>query len=368
LLLPQVWFSYIDIAIPGKSRRLSGEALKFACEDYLAEDIDNVHLVLTSKPVNGKASVLVTNAEQLTEILNTLKGQGISVIQAYSYLPGKNIDQLSDVALDIQGQTVTVKFNGKQLQIHVTGFSEWFELFAEQQELPSDASIFISSDDAQGPAKILANEMQASGYQVEWVVDQAKTDELIDPEENFSHHPINILQGDFTPAGSKNEPKKWLPLAIAASSAMFVWLSYSVANSWQLNSQAEKTWQASEAVFLQVFGKEKRIQRPLMIREMRAVAAGNSDSNGDVLSSLQILKDLTQAPSEIFMEDFRFNQQRNEALFTLVISAQGTADAYSLFEQLNSQLKSKGYSVEYSANQDSDQFRARFKAVLEESV
>lgn len=89
LLLPEVWFSHIDIEVPAKARRLTGETLKFACEDYLAEDIDHVHLVLTAKPANGKASVLATNAEQLGDVLNTLKGQGISVVQAYSRIPGE---------------------------------------------------------------------------------------------------------------------------------------------------------------------------------------------------------------------------------------------------------------------------------------
>ncbi|TCS42536.1 type II secretion system protein GspL [Reinekea marinisedimentorum] len=366
LLLPEVWFSHIDIDVPAKARRLTGETLKFACEDYLADDIDNVHLVLTGKPANGKASVLATNAEQLREILNTLKAQGIAVLQAYSRIPGEAGSQITDVHLEVQQQTVTVKHGGKQLQVHVSGFSQWFDLWSEQQALPEDATVLITSDDSEGPAKMLANELQVTGYQVQWLVEDEKSEAL--DADAFQHHPVNILQGAFSPTVRKTERKAWLPLAIAAAAATVVWLSYNVAVNMQLNSQIEQTWQANESVFLQVFGQNKRIQRPLMVREMRAAAAGNISADGAVLSSLQFLNDLTDAASEIEMEDFRFNLQRKEALFTLVISAQGSADAYSLFEQLNTRLKSKGYEVEYSANQDNDRFRARFKAVLEETV
>lgn len=367
LLLPEVWFSHIDIEVPAKARRLTGETLKFACEDYLAEDIDHVHLVLTAKPANGKASVLATNAEQLGDVLNTLKAQGISVVQAYSRIPGETGTQMTDVSLEIQQQTVTVKYNGKQFQVHVSGFSQWFDLWSDQQSLPEDATVLITSDDAEGPARMLANELEATGYAVEWLVEEATPEQQIN-EESFRHHSVNILQGAFSPAGRKTEVKVWLPMAIAAGFAMVVWLGYNFAANLQLNSQIEQTWQASESVFLQVFGQNKRIQRPLMVREMRSAAAGSIGADGEVLSSLQFLNDLTDAAAEIEMEDFRFNQQRKEALFTLVISAQGTNDAYSLFEQLNSRLKDKGYLVEYSANQDNDRFRARFRAVIEENA
>jgi len=44
LFLPEYWFSTLELNLPAKTRRLSGQALKFAAEEFLAQDIDSVHL------------------------------------------------------------------------------------------------------------------------------------------------------------------------------------------------------------------------------------------------------------------------------------------------------------------------------------
>lgn len=131
----------------------------------------------------------------------------------------------------------------------------------------------------------------------------------------------------------------------------------------RLTEKIEQTWEASEKVFLQVFGNNKRIQRPLMVREMRTLASNSDAANSDQkVNALQFLSDISAASSTFVLEDFRFSRDRGEATFTLVQPVDVSGDAYNLFEALKNDMSAKNYSVEYSANQDKDAFRARFKA------
>jgi hypothetical protein len=81
------------------------------------------------------------------------------------------------------------------------------------------------------------------------------------------------------------------------------------------------------------------------------------------VNALAVLNDLSIASPSFKLEDFRYNHDRKEAYFTLVQDISDAGDAFALFESLKAGLTDNGYTVEYSANQDKDVFRARFKSV-----
>ncbi|TXR53501.1 type II secretion system protein GspL [Reinekea thalattae] len=361
LYLPALWFSTISIQVPSAIKKLSPDALKFACEDALAQSVEELHLIPLGKPEQGQLRVLVSQTAQLTEVLASLESEGFLVAEAYSEHELLAADDANELTIQLDEQQVRLCYQAEAHQIHSQGFSEWFDLWAQQHQLASDQTIVIHSDSAEGPAKILANELQASGYQVDWRNRSYNGQWLLSLRAHQSS--LNILQGAFRPKRQSNSWRPWLPVSLAACVTMLLLLIMALLTNQQLKRQVDQTWAASEAVFLQVFGAQKRIQRPLMVREMRALAAGNTGIAEQHSSALGILNDLATASGSALMEDFRFNAQRNEALFTLLVSEGSSSEAYQLFEQLNSHLDEQGYEVSYSANQDNDQIRARFKAV-----
>lgn len=365
LFLPASWFSTIAVQLPGNARRVSPQMLKFAAEEFLAQDIDSVHLVMKNKPVNGVVSVEATDIERLRQILNTLNTRQFIVTEAYNaQLFNLNDTQTDDLLLQIQGDQVTLTMADDLYTVHARGFSQWFELWASQNKVPEDASIRLVSDSAEGPAKAIATEFEAVGYQVQWTVEAQKR--LVDWHDQAELYKgsANLITGPFSQRSGHSNLKIWLPTVIAASVLLVLWSVLTVLTNIRNESKVEQAWQASEQVFLQVFGQDKRIQRPLMVREMRSRAAssGATDSEGE-LNALVFLRDINNAAASFTLEDFRFNKQRNEAFFTLVQPVSETGDAYSLFESLKSDLSSKNYQVEYSANQDKDSYRAQFKMV-----
>ncbi|EAR09727.1 type II secretion system protein GspL [Reinekea blandensis] len=366
LFLPPQWFSTVDVSLPAKSRRVSLTMLRFAAEEYLAQDIDTVHLVLKQKPVQGKATIEATDLNRLSLILGTLKSAQFQVIEAYNaqsfIVPD---DQTDDLLLLVHNETVTVSARNTVFDVHAKGFAQWFELWAEQQQLPDDARIKLISESAEGSAKALATEFEATGYVVNWQVQPTR--HLVDwHDQAEQRQPIgNLMTGPFSQNQGRPNYQQWLPALVASVAVIALWTTLTVFENQRTAEKIDQTWQASEDVFLQVFGQNKRIQRPLMVREMRTrVATAGSGASETDANALTILRDISNVPESFMLEDFRYNADRSEAFFTLAKPVGTDGDAYSQFEALKNTLAQQGYQVEYSANQESDRFRAQFKTVL----
>ena len=121
-----------------------------------------------------------------------------------------------------------------------------------------------------------------------------------------------------------------------------------------LQIRIEQTLAASDNVFLQVFGQDKRIQRSLMTREMRTLATESGIVDRSVqVNALAVLNDLTIASPSFKLEDFRYNHDRKEAYFTLVQDIADAGDAFALFESLKTGLTDKqGNRLQCPALQD----------------
>lgn len=364
LFLPETWFSTLDLKLPAKARSLSPQALKFAAEEHLAQDIDTVHLVMRSKPQNGSATVLVTDLERFKTVLQTLKSRGFDVVEAFNEKDFGGVDgQTDDIVIQVSEVKVSLWFGQNVYTVHPRGFAQWFALWVTQNAIPEDATIQLVSESADGDAKSIATELEVSGYSINWLVQQKK--QLIDwHERSSSQKPVgNLITNEFSNKSSNINTRYWLPSVAAAAIAISVWAVMTLLSQNQLNNQIEQTWAASENVFLQVFGNDKRIQRPLMVREMRGLI-NTTTGEDQTVNALRFLNDLNIAQQSLIMEDFRFNRDRSEAFFTLVQTSAEQADAFGLFETLKTELGKKGYVVEYSANQDNDGYRARFKSVV----
>lgn len=364
LFLPASWFSTIELELPANTRRLNPTMVKFAAEEYLAQDIDTVHLVAHQNKATGVSSVEVTDLDRFRQIVQTLSSRDFLIFEAFNCQPFMLTgDQTEDVLLQINEDSVIVSANEQTFNVHGKGFSQWFEIWANQQELEDDVSIRVVSTQADGIAKTIVTELEASGAEVQWLVQEHK--QLLDwhDQADSTKAKSNLMIGEFHQGSGETHLNLWLPGLIASVAALVVWSVLTVFQTNQVNDQVNQTWQASENVFKQVFGQSKRIQRPLMMREMRSLVGDSQAADSANVNALSVLADISSADSNLILEDFRFNLERLESFFTIVKVQDGSGDAFNLFEALKADLISRGYAAEYSANQDNDAYRARFKAV-----
>ena len=308
---------------------------------------------------------MVTGLERFSRVLQTLRVRGLIVLEAFNCqdfsIPE---NQTNETLLQISEQIVTLSARDQIFKIHPKGFSQWFDMWSQQNQLDPEAPILIISAHADGVAKSIVNQLEATGVPVQWVVQDIK--QLIDWHDRAegNRQPGNLITAEFSQQPSNSQYQLWLPAAVAGLAAFVVWVSLTLLDNHRLQIRIEQTLAASDNVFLQVFGQDKRIQRSLMTREMRTLATESGIVDRSVqVNALAVLNDLTIASPSFKLEDFRYNHDRKEAYFTLVQDIADAGDAFALFESLKTGLTDKGYTVEYSANQDKDVFRARFKSV-----
>lgn len=360
LFLPELWFSSFEVIVPTKGR-ITSQTLKFAAEEFLAQDIDQVHLVSRGKANDNSVAVTATERSRFVTVLKTLSGIGLNITEAFDVRWFRLPDGVTeDVLILIQGEQVTFCANNKLQKVHLKGFSQWFELWVQAHNLPDDANIRVQSDTAEGAVKSLVSELNIGDFSVNWLVQRQST--LSDWHElaNQTRLTGNLITNDFSERGSSENLKYWLPLALTACLLGVFWCATTLWDSYRIQQRAEQTWAANESIYRQVFGSSKRIQRPFMVREVRSlIGQGSADESVFGINAIQVIDELNAAAEPMLLEDFRFVRERNEVFFTLI---QVEGDAFANFESLKNALVEAGYATEYSANQDGDGFRARFRS------
>lgn len=365
LFLPSRWFTTFPVQLPKGAKRVSGQMLSFAAEEFIAENIEDMHLVMLGKPQNGEVAISATAKAPFLNVLSTLKARQLNVYEMFDagqfILPFQGTH---DVDLRVDDNQVTLRSGLQFSQTHYLGFPQWFESWLIQNKFEDDVSIIVYSAQTDGAARNLVTSLESNGHKVEWVVNEADTFAQWSETAATNKSVYNLLSSQLRPNQSSKHARFWVPISIAATLTLVLWSAYTGLTAMRLQEQANQTWLASETVFKQVFGSQKRIQRPLMVREMRnKVAAVSSNSSLEQqANALTLLNDLRSADNSLLLEELRFTQARNETTFT--IASQTSDEAFNHFEMLKTELTRKGYRVEYSASQDRDAVRAKFKSVL----
>lgn len=363
LYLPHHHFTALTVKVPLGRRRLTPAILRFTAEEQLAQDIDSLHLVTLDQPQNGQLTVLVVDSSYLSQLQSTLADAGLKLVEAFDagYFQWPAMSA-SDVQLDLDEQRVFCRHQALLHQTHIQGFAQWFESFKQERRLVSPLKLALTSRSNDEGARQLRTELEAAGDELEWVVSPLPTLVEWDEQCRQSKGQGNLMVGVFAVRSESSQPRRWLPAALAASLVFTLWLVASGFSALRDQQQADATWAASETVFRQVFGADKRIQRPLMIREMNnrilALNGGQGESEVSVITALDALGVLDDA---LVLDDFRFQQNAGMMLFTLRQPNSVEGDAFARFEATKTALQDKGYEVEYSASQDSQAVRGRFQ-------
>ncbi|MCH8532380.1 MAG: hypothetical protein LAT65_16130 [Saccharospirillum sp.] len=366
---PHHWFTSLSVAVPGNARRVPEGVLRFAAEEQLAQDIDSLHMIALARAEGGQVPVLVLDRERLSLVQATLAEANMQMVQAFDagwfQVPA---DARADLIVDCDEQSLLCRSGWVLHQVHPSGFSQWYDFWRSNQaakEQDQPLQVKLVSRDANGTARQLKTVLETHGEEVEWQVTAHTT---LSDWNNLCRQTRaagNLMTGPFSIRKSRSNLGLWLPGAVAASLAVVIWSGVTWTETRRMEQQAEATWRASEQVFRQIFGPEKRIQRPLMVREVdNALVAQNQNQDGPRASVLEALTALSNSHAEgLLLEDFRYQLNRQEMLFTLKQAPENEGDAFGRFEQTKVQLESVGYEVEYSASAERDSARGRYRAV-----
>ncbi len=119
LLLPGDWVTHTEVAISAKNPRLIAQALPFALEESIAEDVEQVRIAHGARSADGMVSARVVNRARLAALLAGLAAQG--------FVPDAIFSELDAIPRPAQG---------------------WVLLLADQQVLARSADEAMSVDAA----------------------------------------------------------------------------------------------------------------------------------------------------------------------------------------------------------------------------
>lgn len=341
-----------DAVVPGGSAARAQQAVPYALEEQLADDVDALHFALGSKGAGDRYPVAVIGRGTMQTLLEQCSEAGLRPSEvvpetlALPNLPTDEDDVVAWTALHHQAQTV-IRLNGHN------GFSTDDELVGimldgAKANLPEGKRpslvVFSTDPDAAFPT--------LDGIPVETrPLDNSLA--LYASGLAKSTH-INLLQGDFSP--KKNFDKTWKPwrwtLALAAVVlvALFALVFQDVR---QLEAEEAALDARIASTFKSVF-PDKRMQRPT--RQMQAALndLGGGASGGFSSQMNHIAASLATQPQTV-VRSITYRNGR--------IDLDVNTDALPTLDALKSEMKDRGgliLSVQ-SANREDQGVRARLR-------
>lgn len=288
-----------SVKIPSKNRNKQLQAIPFAMEDHLAEDIEDTHFAL-GKADDNSVPVIAIKRDLLKETIDLFKQQNIhiEVLTADSVaLPGNK----SQWCILLDEDSALIKTDVSQAYCcDRDNFAVILQALLSQIDESDDKTLRPDS---------ITYYFKESDTEAESLLPEIEVDVKIQTYKNhaleiFVQHlkavqAFNLLQGEFT---AKRESvtwtKPWKPVAIAASIWIVLYLGYNAILGSQLEDKNTVLTKQIETEFKRVIpdarkmtNMQKRVERRL--NDLKSGGAGSNESG-----FLQILSKVSPALSK----------------------------------------------------------------------
>ncbi|AJR06931.1 general secretion pathway protein L [Photobacterium gaetbulicola Gung47] len=333
-----------EVAIPAGSSRQLSAVLPFLLEEELAQDVDNLHVHLLQKS-GDRAQVAVVEHQKVALWLAALEDAGIEI---KALIPDCLCLPLFDngfTAAEIDGMWLIRQSES----LGVGADSAWLAPWLQSQQLcvRQDAE----SDEVEETPKATDLEQDEATASEELVVHyytpapegmpgrwQAETPELVMQllAQGVADSKGNLLSGQY-----KQQPawrkflKPWRKVAIAAGVLIAVMVAEHVISVRAMEQQALAYKAESERIFRQVLPQFQRVpSQSYLKRQMNSELSrlGGGGSMEGILHWLAELQPSLAKVSQLSVQNFRYDQNRNEMRF------QAVASEFQHFEQLRTLL------------------------------
>ncbi len=291
----RVMLTKVDLPVRQASRLL--QAIPFALEDHLAEDVDELHFAPGARQADRSTPVAVVSRQQMQDWLAPFSEAGLQPDVLMPDVLALPYDETL-VTLHVEGQRCLVR-NGR-----VSGFAVSKTLLGSV--LPAGA---------EAPAVYLLQHEQAALPQDFTVARSQPLAHELDAYSEFSNaaQRINLLQGAFAP---RRANEKWIqaarwPAALAASWVLISTLTLAV-NNHQKQREYEALQALAQEEFSQAFPQITRIVDLRVQAEQQLERMLSGGSEDVFLSLLSRTSPLLANVRELKVEGVQF---RDRALY-----------------------------------------------------
>jgi general secretion pathway protein L len=356
-LLPSSDVLLREVAIPEGAARQFSSMLPFIVEDDLAQDVDELHIVILQK-TNKIAQVAIVEHQKMERWLEQLTEAGIYTKR---FLP----DVLA-LPFHHDGASM-VEFNQQWL----LRFSEYQGAIAEQEWLPmlldglvADAAKSSIGDKEQETSEEGSDE-DSLAYTLHSYspceIDVANTKHIKEsPElvmqllaEGALASKVNVLSGKYRPQSSwRKHWRVWQKVILAFGLVMVVFVAQHIAEVQKLEQHSIALRAESERIFRDIFpGKRKIPTMSYLKSQMKNEEARLQGGSGgdDLLTWMSELAPYLAKVPQVKLQSLKFDGKRDE------LRLQASASDFPYFEKLTSELSGQFEVEQGQLNKNQDQ-------------
>lgn len=340
-------FCFADI--PARQARFIRQALPFAVEEQLAQDVESVHLALGGQGEDGEGyRVAAIDHQRMGLWLNSfLDWEGAELEAIYpdaALVPLKDHDWAicldGDMALlsSRRGEWMTMRAD------NLAVFGQTLALPSEDEVAAEVQVVVYGSEDAMAAQEGMMSALVATprlSVHREPMTGSA-TELLASSHYHHAAEAINLCQGQYTPGKSEGGAlKPWRP-AIAIAAVWFVLLlGGQLALGYYHNQQADALQDQAMAIYRQAFPEDRRAT-PQNVRRMAEAQLRAAGEQGGDAGFLPLMKHTGQQYQRLANnQSLRFNSiNYTSSRGELVVEVR--ADSYEKLNALRSSIADEG--------------------------
>lgn len=354
--------SHCTARIPGRQKRVIHQALPFAVEEQIAQDIDSVHLALGNQS-NNEWQVAVIDLETMAGYLRELAAWEEPIAGLYA----------DAMLVPLDSNQWTVLLEPQQALVHCRE-GAWYAVPVEALSVFVDALVSSYEGEQTPGIRILATAEANEKHRMTLAaLDQnpdakISLEELADPAlkllaeglHGAAPGVINLCQGRFAPADTRRSSlRKWRPVALVAAIGLVLQLGLMVAEGFYYQNQAKRLDERAMTIYSNLFPNDTEVDarnlRRVIEGKLRAAAQGGGE--GDLLTLLRYTGHQYQQldnTDSLRFDAIQFSKQRGE----LRIELRG--DSFSQLDAMRTGLNKAGLSASIgSVVNNEDGTRAR---------
>lgn len=340
VLLPGSDVLLREVAIPEGAARQFSSMLPFIVEDDLAQDVDDLHIVILKK-TNKTAQVAIVEHQKMVNWVEQLSEAGI---QTKRFLPDV-------LALPFhQDGTTMVELNQQWL----LRFSEYQGAIAESEWLPMLLEGLVTNS-----AKSLSDTEEAENEDVEGSksyvlhsyspceINVANTKHIEEaPElvmqllaEGAFSSKVNLLSGKYRPQSSwRKHWRIWQKVILAFGLVTVAFVAQHITEVQKLEQHSIALRTESERIFRDIFPGKRKIPTVSYLKsQMKNEEARLQGGSGgdDLLAWMAELAPYLAKVPQVKLQSLKFDGKRDE------LRLQASASDFPYFEKLTSELSAK---------------------------
>lgn len=314
LVLPMEAASAFLISLPTQKARWMRQALPYAVEELLAEEVELFHLALGEMTSDGRYRVFAIRRTLLGGWLDDLQALQLNI--AAIYLDADLLPRDGEQALQL-GERVLL---GGELEARLAVAAERWPQFR------NFCGTLVQPGISDAPYQLLA---------------QGRA------------HAVDLAQGEFAPRSDNKAWAVWRPFVAVLGLWAVCYVGFCVVQAWQLESQGDAYNAASVALYKELFPEDQRIVN-LRAQFAEHLNQGQRSEGGFINMLEQASVAIAEAKSPLSVVQVDYSQVRGD------LALQVRAKDFAALEQLRQRLVEGGLKVQLgSASREEQGITAR---------